>query len=105
MDTVWDCPWTTETCLRSGNQRDCAHEFDAERVVPATGGNVAYQRIMGNPSTALRQLHARSACVAVPAMRLQTGSLGRYPDIGLALPDRSGALARQTVCQGLTFAA
>jgi Uma2 family endonuclease len=81
MDTVLDCPWTTETFLAWEDRQEGKHEFDGHQVVPMTGGSVAHQDIVFNLRVLLARLLAGSARRALHEMRLCVRQRVRYPDV------------------------
>ncbi len=83
MDTVLDGPWTTESFLAWEDRQEGKHEFDGRVVIPITGGNIAHQRIIGNPWATLIGLLGDGALMAMPAMRLRIGPRIRYPDVAV----------------------
>ena len=81
MDTVLDCPWTTERFLAWEDRQEGKHEFDGRRVVRLAGSSVAHQRIVMNTRTVLTVLLAGGPIHVTHSMRLRAGPRVRYPDV------------------------
>ncbi|MBV9812810.1 MAG: Uma2 family endonuclease [Acetobacteraceae bacterium] len=73
--------WTIERFLAWEDAQEGRHEFDGRRIVEATGGTRAHQRIVSNLIRALEDALDPERFDAVPEMRLAVGGSVRYPDV------------------------
>ncbi len=104
MNTARDRLWTMEACLAWGDQREGKRAFDGQRVIAQTA-RVACQRVIRKPRKARWPLRAGVASMAILAVRRQTGSRVRNPDVGIARLGLGGTPPLPIVYQDLMFVA